>query len=77
MATELLSIGYPHTLTINQVYATPTRAANVYCSHALEFSNDTAFTTNSTLNANSPIRVAAAFVRCVVATNAIVMFKTD
>lgn len=72
----LLSIGYPQTLIQNQVYATPTRAANVYCNENLQFCNDTAFTTSSTLNANSPIRVSAIFVRCT-AVNAIVMFKTD
>lgn len=63
MPYESVLIGPLQTLTEDQVYALPARAVIVHSDLALEVANDTTFSTNGTITANTPTIVAGGFVR--------------
>jgi hypothetical protein len=74
--TVLLLVGPVQTLLQNQVYAKPARNVHIYSDTALQVSNDSTFSSNGTINANTNVQAAAAFIRCTTG-NAVVRLSVD
>lgn len=66
MPTEMFSIGYPHTMVQNQVYALPARRCQLYTDSAtLVLSTTQAFTASKTLtlDSNNQAEVSGGFIK--------------
>jgi hypothetical protein len=69
MPTELFSIGYPHLMLQDVIYALPSSRCLLFCDQAVatfEQSNDVIFANFVALtpDANEQIEVAGGFIRC-------------